>query len=162
MPNNKPDALIDLLVNKYGAKPDEAASYAESILGSWTQDPDTHDSALQSEALGNVAVTEMDRMRGLQKFPAAVGAATGTGPIDGVTSADMDAAIDMITQSQENTRKRVMTAGDKAKLANMPAGSQNIPVQRPPIPVQAEMAPTDPYQLRLNKAMALRKAALGY
>ena len=205
-----PDALEKLLIEKYGIAPDDAAAYAAQIISGT---PDTHDAALKGEALGNVAMQQLDTMRGLGQFPAAYGAMSG-GPINGVSGADMDAAVRLLDQSKSNTQQRAKNAtavvnatveNEGQRLRDMAAFvSDNPPeptaaqqytsrvqeqadqnyatdprtgmrIPRPthwvtnedgiPSPVtiiNVKPKSQNPYDVKLQRAMAMRKASLGF
>jgi hypothetical protein len=176
------EALVELLINKYGVPPDEAEAYAVQLTSGQS---DTHGDALQGEALGNVASGEMERMYQLRQFPKSVMAAQ-TGVKDGVTAEDMANAIRMLDESKANTKANAKAAAEAARNEPKwlrtneqgvpvpvvaPYSSEVIPVgastaeqQRQIVERQGAALPVrpDPYQARLQKAMALRKAVLGH
>lgn len=94
------EALVELLVSKYGVPPDEAEAYATDIIaasrGTSTRglSPDGHGAALQEEALGNVASTEQERIVDLLNM-AEIANRPGDKP---------QAYTDRLAQSAANTR----------------------------------------------------------
>lgn len=158
MPAGNGDALQALLIDKYGVLPEDAAAYAAQILG---MPGDTHNDMLRSEALGNVVTQTLPTMRNLGRFPAAVDAAQG-GPLNGITGADMDAAIELLGRSKMNTRIRAMQAGDQLRTTRdePPAKQTEIIEVKPRVNVQADYV--NPYEVKLKRAMEMRKAVLGF
>lgn len=175
-----PNALENLLINKYGVSPEDAAAYATQIIAS-TQG-DSHGAALKEEALGNVATNELGTMQSLGKFPQAVAAAQG-GNAMGLSPQDLDFAIGLLDKSRQNTVDNAGKAGDfvrnsHAKTAvgraeetaqniryaggvNKPGQVEEIPVLPKVTEVPVEPRP-DPYEAKLQRAMSLRKAVLGF
>ena len=192
MPANGPDALETLLIEKYGVPPADASAYAAQIIAGGGG---THESALKSEALSNVAGGEMQRMLELRQFPQAVSAAQG-GSVGNLTAEEVDAALRMLKQSSSNTRANAAQAADRShrykssaaaavegegeRLHDMAAYmSDNAPAptyhrtneQGVPVPTSypygqqpaPEVVPVqNVYDIKLQRAMAMRKAALGF
>lgn len=181
-----PNALENLLINKYGVAPEDATAYATQIIAS-TQG-DSHGAALKEEALSNVATNELGTMQSLGRFPQAVSAAQG-GNTMGLSPQDLDFAIGLLDKSRQNTVDNAAKAGDfvrnsQAKTAagmaeqtadniryagaiNRPGQVEEIPVlpKTLEVPVQPQEQPQPsphPYEAKLQRVMALRKSVLGF
>lgn len=177
-----PDALQNLLINKYGVSPADAEAYAYQITSGGQAGG--HEGALKEEALTNVATNELGTMRNLGKFPQAVQAAQG-GNAMGLSAQDLDFAIGLLDQSSQNTANKAQAAGQAreslrgkaqenlaGEIANRevdrmgdfaagypkPGGESTSTFVYP----GAQPPPPDPYEQKLQRAMALRKAALGF
>lgn len=110
------DALIELLISKYGMSPDKAEAYANQIVarsrgGDVTGfKPDTHEQALQGEALSNVARDTLDNYSSLTNFAETAGN-SGRSEFPSL-QLDYDARL---LRSEDETRRRGAEALERKK-----------------------------------------------
>ena len=186
------NALVRLLVEKYGIPPEEADAYAYDILG----ENSTRSTSLQEEALGGVADEQLVAMERLGRFPQTAQKVSTGQEMAGrpVFQSDLASYAELLDNSRRITQDEARRsfeergqrrAGSRDELEAHAADMQSradanyvtdprtgTRIPRPthwvtneqgiPTPVtEIAVQPINPYEVKLQRAIDLRKSVLG-